>query len=953
MGFLDMKKELLGVAFDPNQVQIDVYKYMENLLNGNDIPDPTNPFMFLLESNATIGSVLLEQMKLNLRKLYPVLANTKEDLYHHIYDREIDNIFAYPSVGSFTFSISVQQLISHGTNHGKYYEIIIPTFTKVIVKNYYKFMVLNDIVIRYYPLTKRTMVLTMPSNLDIGFIGNEVLESYVIVDNNNLEWIIFTAPLKQIDGIYINEPIVPTNGYNRDIELNDQLYTIYGRANSQSLGYVDLIPVFSDFVYDVKKPILKCKLKNDKVLNISLYDVFLEQSDFNRIETLTFTTKGKLNTNFNTITKDEFVLDFSLVKSINSTVGPIININPVIYSDSTINGGRNILTTDELKNIIINNTTGDNALPITNYDLKERVSRLGYSLKEDLDSVLNRQYIVTKDLSFSEDKYIYANPDMILDTLKLGNDEVNNLPSKIIFTENNFVVEPFTFFYKDNYNFKPVSEAEVNKILSASPEDLKVILKEKKYFYNIYKYVCDFDKSLDYRVYEVNTPKVIYAKSLFFNKDLDLNMTYNGRSTKRVGNNYIISINFNMDNTILSLASDNYIKGIFKFKPSNSSSEIVLECEIDTINQVVKFTFDLDSYIDNDDKAILKNFLSTMDNIKINGIVEGKLFIYTTDEKYANTTTKYDDELLEIDKDYMSVISVFDLKIELYKKIEYLFSNYRISPTLRRYKRYENDVYLTYEEDIYAKDKNGNYILEETKFNGKTIKQLKILHKKGDLVLDKNGNPIIKHKKGDVILDNNGRPIVDYKFGYEHFLDILTFELEFFMVKDPAYSNFMISKYLELDNFLLNELKEINAELLENTKLVYKPKYSLKDVQVYVNDTLMSTPAIVKPKVVLYVIESIKESSVYDELIRKLNILLQEAISKYNNKLDMIRYILSKLDYENVQYLKIENIDTIGGLNVYNFAPNSNRFILDKKIEADANSVYVPQIDMSVELVKI
>jgi len=953
MGFLDMKKELLGIAFDPNQVQIDLYKHMENLLNGNDIPDPTNPFMFLLESNATIGSVLLEQMKLNLRKLYPVLANTKEDLYHHIYDREIDNIFAYPSVGSFTFSISVQQLMSYGTNHGKYYEITIPTFTKVIVKNYYKFMVLNDIVIRYYPLTKRTMVLTMPSKLNIGFIGNEVLESYVIVDNNNLEWIIFAAPLKQIDGIYINEPIVPTNGYNRDIELNDQLYTIYSRANSQSLGYVDLIPVFSDFVYDVKKPILKCKLKNDRLLNVSLYDVFLEQSDFNKIETLTFTTKGKLNTNFNTISKDEFVLDFSLVKSINSTVGSIVNINPIVYSDSTINGGRNILTTDELKEIIINNTTGDNALPITNYDLKERVSRLGYSLKEDLDSVLNRQYIVTKDLSFSEDKYIYANPDMILDTLKLGNDEINNLPNKITFTEGNFVIEPFTFFYKDNYTFKPLSEPEIDKILSASSEDLKVLLKEKKYFYNIYKYVCDFGKSLDYRIYEVNTPKVLYAKSIFFNKDLDLNMTYIGRSTKRVGNKYIVSINFNMDSNIISLVDDSYIKGVFKFKPDNSGSEIALECEIDTVNQAVKFTFDLDSYIDSDDKVMLKNFLSVMDSVKISGNIEGKLFIYTTDDNYAGTTTIYDSELLEIDKDYKSTISVFDLKIELYKKLEYLFSNYRISPTLRRYKRYEKDVYLTYNKDVYVKDKNGDYILEDVKFNGKTVKRLKVLHKKGDPVIGENGNPIIKHKKGDVILDNNGRPIVDYKFGYEHFLDILTFELEFFVVKDPTYSNFMISKYLELDSFLLNELKEINDELLENTKLVYKPKYSLKDVQVYINDTLINTPAIIKPRIVLYILESIKESTVYDELVRKLNILLQEAISKYNNKQDMVNYIISKLDYENVQYLKIEGIDEVGGLNVYNFAPNSNRFILNKKIEADINSVYVPQIDMSVELVKI
>jgi len=953
MGFLDIKKELLGVAFDPNQVQIDLYKYMEKLLNGSDIPDPTNPFMFLIESNATVGSTLLEQMKINLRKLYPVLATSREDLYHHVYDREIDNIFAYPSIGSFTFSISVQQLLTQGKNYGKYYELIIPTFTRVIVKNFYKFMVLNDIVIRYYPFTKKTMVITMPSELDIGFVGNEVLESYTVVDNNNLEWIIFNVVLKQIDGIYINEPIIPANGYNKDIELNDQLYTVYSRANSESLGYVDLIPVFSDFVYDVKKPILKCILKNDKLLNISLYDVFLTDSDFNRIETLVFTTKGELNTNFSSLTKDEFVVDFSLVKDIRGEIGNVINTNLIVYSNSTVNGGRNMLSVEQLKDIIINNTTGDNALPITNYDLKERVSRLGYELKEDLDSLLNRQYVVTKDLSFSEDKYVYANPNLILDTLKLTADEINNLPSKIKLNEGTLIIEPFTFFYKDNYNFKPLQEAEVSRLLNASQEDLKSLLQEKRYFYNIYKYVCDFNNSIDFRIYEVNAPKVLYSKSIYFNKDLDLNLSYLRNSVKRVDNQYIVNIYFNMDETVKSLVDDGYVKAIFKFKPSNYGSDIVLSCEIDSTNGIVKFVFDLDSYIDANDSVKLNNFVSIMDSVKIGKEIQGKLFIYTTDTKYLTNDNAYSDEILEVDSEFKALISAFDLNIKLYERIDYLFSNYRISPTLRRYKTYEEDVYLTYEEDVYAKDEDGNYILEEVKFNGETVKRLKVLHHKGDVVLDENGNPIIKHKAGDVILDSNGRPVVDYQFGYEHFLDILVFELEFFLTKDPDYTKFMISKYLELDNFLLNELKQINSELLENTKLVYKPKYNLRDVEIYINNTINTTPAFIRPKVILYVIEDIDDTTVFDELVRKLNILVQEAISKFNNRIEMSNYVMSKLDYDNVQYLKIENIDQVGELNVYNFLPNSNRFIINKKIEMNSDSVYIPQLDMDIELIKI
>ena len=76
MGFLDLKNELLLKAYDPNQVQVEVLDYLEKLANGIDIPDPTNPFMFILENSALTGSILLEQMRNNFRKLYPSLAKS-------------------------------------------------------------------------------------------------------------------------------------------------------------------------------------------------------------------------------------------------------------------------------------------------------------------------------------------------------------------------------------------------------------------------------------------------------------------------------------------------------------------------------------------------------------------------------------------------------------------------------------------------------------------------------------------------------------------------------------------------------------------------------------------------------------------------------------------------------------------------------------------------------------
>jgi len=953
MSFLNMKEELIGVAYDPNQVQISLYNKMESLLNGNDIPDPTNPFMFLLESNATVGATLLEEMKNNIRKLYPSLANSKEDLYHHVYDREIENIFAYPSEGSFTISIAIQQIINYGVDKGKFYELIIPTFTKIIVKGFYKFMVLNDIVIRYYPNTNKTMVITMPSELSIGYIGDEVLESYLITDNNNTEWLVFNITIKQLDGKYIKEPVIPTNGYTKDINLEDQFNTLYSRATSDTLGNINLIPTFSDFVYDVKKPILKCNLKNDKLLNIALYDVFLANSDFNRIETLIFTTKGKLSTSFNNISKEEFIFDFSLVKDINKDIGSIVNVTPVIFSNSFINGGRDILPLSELKDIIINNTTGDNNLPITNYDLKERVSRQGYKLKEDMDSTLRRQYTVTKDLSTSQDNFVYSNPDVFLDTLEISHENITKLPDKLKIKDGSLIIEPFTFFYKDNYTFKPVDQTLVNSIKSMQINDLSEFLLKNKYFYNIYKYVCDFSESIDYRVYEVNTPSVTYIKSIYYNKELGYNVNFINKKVERKDNSYTVSIDVNIDNQFADEVDNGYVKAIFKFKPKVGSSEIVIDGTIDVTNKKILFTFDLDDYIDSSDSVKLINFSSVMDSVSINGEIKGKFFIYTTNKDVNNNSSSYLNEVLLIDSDCKGVISVFDSSVLLFKRIDYLYSNYRISPTLRLYERYKEDVYMTYEQDVYAKDENGDYILEDTEVNGETVKKLKVLHHKGDIRYDKDGNPLIKFKQNDVVIDENGKPVINYQSGYTHYLDILVFELEYLLTPDVNYKTFIINKYLELNNYLLTELRHLNAELLENTKITYRPNHTLKDVQVYLNSTIFNTPFNIKPRIVLYIIDDITDNKIFEELVRKLNILLQDAIKKYNNRLDMVKYISDRIDYDNIEYIKIENLDTIGELNIYSFLPDSNTFSINKKLAMNSDASYVPQLDFDLKIVRV
>jgi len=611
MNFSDVRKELLAHAYDPNKVQIDTYRYLETLIEGNDIPEPTNPFTFLVESNAMVGSMLLEEMKINLRKLYPMLAKNKDDLYNHIYDKEIENIFAYPSMSSFNIALPVKEIIRFGEDKDEYYELVIPAYTKLIVKDFYYFTFLNNTVIRYFKKTNKPMVIEMPNVLPIAFTGDRILNSDIIIDSDNLKWVYTTVELKQIDLNYIKQPIIPTEGFNKVINFKDQFNTIFGRVMTNTVGLTDVKPVFSNFVYDVKDPILRCKLKDDNNLSINLYDLFVKNNMVTQIELLMSTTKGNLKTSFSSLTRNDFKLDFSLAKTILNNVGGVEFCNPIITSNSYVNGGRDILTTEELKQIIVNSTTGANKLPITSYDIKERVSRFGYVLKPYLDSILRRQYIVTKDLTTnSTNPNFYASADIILDTLSISYKDIPSLPKKVMLKDGMLVIEPFTFFKKEGTVFKTLNDIDVSSLLNLPLDKLHTKLKSNRYFYNIYKYVCDFKEAIDYRIYDVNTPKVNYIKTVYYNGNMNYLLLYKNNRVIREGHNYKLIITFDTDETT-RVQSDNSLKALLVFKANKHSSKVAIDGEFNLNSNELIFNFELDNYINADDEVVLKNTLHT------------------------------------------------------------------------------------------------------------------------------------------------------------------------------------------------------------------------------------------------------------------------------------------------------------------------------------------------------
>ena len=114
-----------------------------------EIVDPNNPFMYLLETNCLNTAFAIQEYTLLTRKLYPRLANTENDLYLHMSDKDYLGRFSEPSYANVSFNI----LFNDFKNKAEYvpdqkeYVLKLPRHLRLIVDEYI-FTLTSAIVIR-------------------------------------------------------------------------------------------------------------------------------------------------------------------------------------------------------------------------------------------------------------------------------------------------------------------------------------------------------------------------------------------------------------------------------------------------------------------------------------------------------------------------------------------------------------------------------------------------------------------------------------------------------------------------------------------------------------------------------------------------------------------------------------------------------------------------------------
>lgn len=935
--------------YDPNMIQVKSLELLSKGLNNEiDLPDPTNPFTFLLENNALVTSAALQDTKITMRKMYPYLAKNKEDLYPHINSSEILDIFSVPSKAFFNLHINKKDLELYGKNTGTYSEIIIPKFSNITVADTV-FTILNDIYVRVY---KNNSIFSKLIANDIPIAENKdtIIESNTVTDNDGLEWIMLNISVKQIKYYNYKDTIIQSKPYENTMTLDaDERYTfLTTKSVNNNNSIFTLNSTYSNFMYNPNVPTVIIR-PMDNILNIEIPSVYLLNKMVNSyINIELYTTKGNIELFINKYVSKDFVFSIELPSTTDERMIGTKNINYVINASTKTFGGIDELSFEELKTKIINYSTGDNEVPITIYDIKDKVAESGFTFKKASNTILERELLVNKKIG-NLDYNVYSSIDVFHNNTKLYLPNINSDKIKSI-DDNIIVIEPFQIFkYNEDSSLTPLTTYEAT-ILKTNLDILEY--NKNKYFFTLYKYIVDYKDTLNVRIYDVNQPTISNYKRRFSNDELNSPIAINSRHIIKTLTGYRIVYNLLPTNELLSMDATK-IKCQISI-PLNANNFIYFKGDLVLNNNTYTLVIDLetDNYITEKDEII---FRTDIGEVKVATVdLESKLFldVYSNDQAINDTVLYNSINIIDDDFNVLLYEEEFDGTLGIH--LTHLYKNYYIEYTERKFKKYTEDVYLTYKENVYNLDENGlpNITYIDTDGDGTDDDIiLDIKHNIGEFVLDDNGNKIVLHKEGDIILDEDNQPIIDNTLGIIHNLDLLLMEDSFLRTNNDIYKSYRVDFFKELTKVIDTEITSINDNLLDNSIFKFLPSNDLDTITLNINYNKIAYDNFVKPIVNLY-INNETSFLLTDDIEKTIFNIVQTSLLGEPVISEIEKTIAENIGDE-ILSVNIENITRDDNINIINYEVNSSKFVIDKKLVTYTDGSLVVKPDLTINIIKI
>lgn len=954
--------KLIQTGYDPVRTQEAVLNTLEQVSNGEiTVVDPTSPFVFALESSAVTATALGLRMQAVLRKQYPKMAASFEDLYLHMADVDYLGLFAAPSRTSFFMMFRRDEIYAKAVRMREtgIRKLIIPKHTVITVAGV-DFTLMYPIEIRIMNHGGLQVVYDTDVRSPIQSLETNVLE-WRTINVGGDKYVSIQIPLWQIKRSVFVDTLNPSTGFKKSYELGDQFYhcRVYGvGSNGVETEYST---THSEQVYDVRRPTALLRVTGNK-LTVEMPIIYFSAGLLpGQIKVEIFTTKGSMVMNMADYVPNAFTLrwgadynsaDDSLYASPFSTWEAMS-----VYSDAEVISGSDGIGFEEQRNRVINNANNVD-IPITDVQLKTRLNLRGYDIVKSVDNVLRRTYLATRNLPVNLASGFTAGARCAIDTLQVTLDQLVGLPT-VKDNGERITVLPDTLY---RYNEGRVEIVPIADIPNRNVMSLDAIAKEvntKDFIYTPFHYVLDTtNDSFSARAYYMDNPSVESRVFVMENDTAELSVSTSRYMIEKVDAGVKLTLVTKSDANYKQLRPDQmHIQLSFRptFEVDNAFINGTLVGMLDG-EFVWEFILGHEFDINADNELTFSNFTMYVDIVRPFRCPLTADFdvLYSVSDytQFELRKTEIDNRLGRhlLPEDVLGLTHE-QLNIRIGDAMGNMWSNARTVAGSLRYMTHAVDVPWTYQDTVYETDPDTGSP-KVWLDNGEIM--YTVLHRAGDPILDASGNPVMRFNKGELVLGLDGQPIPIQGRDTQRQIDMLFVDgLYYFAtaVRDIDYRKTIPQSIV---GYLRQDLDVMSQSLLENTALYFYPKRTLGFSKVIIGSGVVSDiPAGLSFKVEYY-LNSVNYANMElrSSIVSETSRIINQELRKNTVSVDNIVSALSEALGEDVVAIDVAKLGPGQDLAAYTSVDVSTRCAVKRNLRVLPDGTLQAVEDIVVDFIR-
>lgn len=828
-----LKANIQAVRYNPSAIQRLIVNMVREASNNKlDVVDASNPFVFSLEASSILSASAMSENALLNRKQYRLSAQNIEDLYPHLSDYDLYDLFAQPSSAGFVFAFEREELLQRmvqvpGSDMRK---IVIPRNTNVNVTGN-TFSLNYPIEIRQMAHGGLQVVWDLEKKNPLSTPASNIINWQTYRDSSGMEMIAFGVQMDQFSIVSASDTINAAQKFTLNINITEQFYFCRVWHEIAENVWEEIRVIYSEDIYSHTEPTAIVRVV-DKSVTVEIPIVYTRTRGFSgKIRADVYQTQGPVSLDLGSYEQDTFKVNWLAIDKLeqNEFVAPLKAMQKIVtYAKGYTTGGANAMTYEEVYERAIRNTVGNNPeLPVTPAQIQRSLMRKGYNIVNTIDNLTSRAFVATRDMPQPIDSELITAAAAGMGTLHTTARELVALDTTVD-NGDAITIKPDTLYQIQNGVLSLVSMSDRNALMALPGDKFAIDITEGNYFYSPFHYVLDMSQeSLSARAYYLDNPNIDARSFISENDTTLLQCSVNSTAIERNENGWRVIVMTKSSEDFIGL-NDLDVSAVIGWQPDRTGDYAFIKGTLFGKNEAGErvFVFDIETNynVDANEKVRVTNgFMYNNEPIELpcELMQDFDIFFTAAIAPPSGWTPATFDPLLPqyMLPDGSIGVTRERLSTRLGWSLDNLWRRARTIVGASNYAVWDVDVPATYSEDQYEID-------PETGLNFRIVNGELVYNKiasAGDVQKNADGSIIYSYRKGDIKRDAYGNPYIATDRTTARQLDIFLIEAAYYFANNEAATDYRKSFTTSVVRWITEDLQSIESSLLDKTDIYFCP----------------------------------------------------------------------------------------------------------------------------------